>query len=227
MKTKLEIPSSVIKALNAIFDNWNECSKYSSADSDRRDTILQNLKRMQNPTDEETKLIDTLKLANVTSKAMREALEKKDPVLIEKFRHEVSKWLRGKFLYNRRNNYYIHVLSVQMRAVEDGTLSIKGPTIGENSWTKEITRFDAGWGEFNILPLKHVSRWNHQHEFEQVMTRYEECELSDITDAVENNKTAWVERYDNMKAAIEELANIELSEDTPCHPEHWAKYWNK
>lgn len=209
MKKKLEIPSSVIDAFNAIFDNWDECSKYSSADSERRDSILQNLKRMMNPTEEETNLIDKLTLANVTSEAMREALEKKEPVLIEKFRHEFSKWLRGKYLYNRRHGYYIRILSVKL----DGTLHIEGPTIIEEHEAKDITRFDNRDSEFNILPLKQVSRWNHQHEFEQVMAQFEECELSDITDAVENNKTAWVERYDKMKAAIEEFANIELPKD--------------
>lgn len=213
MKKKLEIPSSVIDAFNAIFDNWDECSKYSSADSERRDSILQNLKRMMNPTEEEANLIDKLTLANVTSEAMRGALEKKEPLLIEKFRHEFSKWLRGKYLYNRINHYYIRVLSAKLRSEEDGTLYIEGPTIIEEHEAKDITRFDNRDSEFNILPLKHVSRWNHQHEFEQVMARFEECELSDITDAVENNKKAWVERYDNMKAAIEEFANIELPKD--------------
>ena len=209
MKKKLEIPSFVIDAFNAIFDNWDECSKYSSADSERRDSILQNLKRMMNPTEEETNLIDKLTVANVTAEAMREALEKKEPVLIEKFRHEFSKWLRGKYIYNRRHHYYIRILSVKL----DDTLHIEGPTIIEEHEAKDITRFDNRDSEFNILPLKQVSRWNHQHEFEQVMAQFEECELSDITDAVENNKTAWVERYDNMKAAIEEFANIELPKD--------------
>ncbi len=209
MKKKLEIPSSVIDAFNAIFDNWDEYSKYSSADSERRDSILQNLKRMMNPTEEEANLIDKLTLANVTAEAMREALEKKEPVLIEKFRHEFSKWLRGKYLYNRIHHYYIRILSVKL----DDTLHIEGPTIIEEHEAEDITRFDNSDSEFNILPLKQVSRWNHQHEFEQVMAQFEECELSDITDAVENNKKAWVERYDNMKAAIEEFANIELPKD--------------
>jgi hypothetical protein len=209
MKKKLEIPRSVIDTFNAIFDNWDECSKYSSADSERRDSILQNLKRMMNPTEEETNLIDKLTVANVTAEAMREALEKKEPVLIEKFRHEFSKWLRGKYLYNRRHHYYIRILSVKL----DDTLHIEGPTIIEEHEAKDITRFDNRDSEFNILPLKQVSRWNHQHEFEQVMAQFEECELSDITDAVENNKTAWVERYDNMKASIDDFANIELPKD--------------
>ena len=213
MKKKLEIPSSVIDAFNAIFDNWDECSKYSSADSERRDSILQNLKRMMNPTEEEANLIDKLTLTNVTSEAMREALEKKEPLLLDKFRHEFYKWLRGKYLYNRIHHYYIRIISVKLRSDKDGTISIGGPTIIEEHESKDITRFDNRDTEFNILPLKQVSSWRHQQEFEQVMGRFEECELSDITDAVENNKKAWVERYDNMKVAIEEFANIELPKD--------------
>ena len=208
MKKKLEIPSSVIDALNAIFDNWEECRKYSTADSERREYILQSLKKMENPTDEETNLISTLKSANETATVMRAALEKKKPELMGNFRSEFSKWLLGKYLYNRRHQYYIRIFSVEMRSEEDGCMVIGGPTIIEERESKDITRFDNKDSEFNIFSLRYFNAWSHQTEFERFMSEYEECELSDIIDAVENNKKAWIERYDNMKASIEKLVNI-------------------
>lgn len=208
MKKKLEIPESVTKALKAVFDNKEEQRKYSTADICRRETILQNLKKMMNPSDAETAIITDLAVQIETAKVKSAELEKQEPVLADGFRKEFSKWLRGKYLYNHRHLYYICVRKVEFRPGNQRELYIEGPTVSEERALRDMTAFECGDKEYNILPLYAMSSWSYQNEFEQIMSGFEECEPSDIKDALDSKKKEWDEYHDNMKALVDEFSNI-------------------
>ena len=213
MKKKLEIPESVTKALKAFFDNRDEQRKYSTADISRRETILQNLKKMMNPSDAETTIITDLKLQIETAKVKSAELENKEPVLVDGFLKEFSKWLRGKYLYNHRHCYYIYVRKVDLQLGNHWELFIEGPTVSEERALRNMTAFECGDNEYNIMPLYELSPWNYQHEFEKIMSGFDECEPSDIKDALDSKKKEWDEYHDNMKASIDDFANIKLPKD--------------
>lgn len=212
MRKKLEIPESVTTALKAYFDNRDEQRKYSTSDIVRRETILQNLKKMMSPSDDETTMIEDLKVQIETAKVKSAELEKKEPVLVKTFQRELSKWLKGKYLYNHRHHYYIRVRSVDFRSVDHCELFIEGPTVIEERVSDNMTYYQYGEHEFNIIPLWQLSQWSYQTEFEKIMSRMDECELSDITDAVEAKKKEWDAFYDNMKTIIEGFANMDSHE---------------
>lgn len=213
MKKKLEIPESVAKALKAFFDNQEEQRKYSTADIVRRETILQNLKKMMNPSDAETNIITDLTVQIETAKVKSAELEKTEPVIADGFRKEFSKWLRGKYLYNHRHCYYIYVRKVEFRPGNQWQLFIEGPTVSEERALRDMTAFERCDNEYNIMPLYGMSSWSYQKEFEQIMSGFDECEPSDIKDALDSKKKEWDEYHDNMKASIDDFANIELPKD--------------
>ena len=213
MKKKLEIPESVTKALTAFFDNREEQRKYSTADITRRETILQNLKKMMNPSDAETNIITDLTAQIETAKVKSAELEKTEPVLADGFLKKFSKWLRGKYLYNHRHRYFIYVRKVEFRPGNQWQLFIEGPTVSEERALRDMTAFERCDNEYNIMPLYAMSSWSYQKEFEQIMSGFDECEPSDIKDALDSKKKEWDEYHDNMKASIDEFANIELPKD--------------
>lgn len=213
MKKKLEIPESVTKALKAFFDNREEQRKYSTADIVRRETILQNLKKMMNPSDAETTIITDLKLQIETAKVKSAELDQKEPVLVDGFLKEFSKWLRGKYLYSHRHCYYIYVRKVDLHPGNHWELFIEGPTVSEERALQNMTAFERCDNEYNIMPLYELSSWNYQNEFEKIMSGFDECEPSDIKDALDSKKKEWDEYHDNMKASIDDFANIELPKD--------------
>lgn len=213
MKKKLEIPESVTKALKAFFDNKDEQRKYSTADINRRETILQNLKRMMNPSDAETAIITDLTVQIETAKVKSAELEKQVPVIADGFHRELSKWLLGKYLYNHRHHYYIYVRKVEFRPGNQRDLFIEGPTVSEERALKNMTAFECGDKEYNFMPLYAMSSWSYQKEFEQIMSGFDECEPSDIKEAIDSKKKDWDEYHDNMKASIDDFANTELPKD--------------
>lgn len=214
MLKKLEIAEGVTAALKAMFDNQVERAKYSSSDIVRRETILHTIQKMQSPSDSETNMIDCLNTQISTAKTKSEALKNAVPGLIETFHREFSKWLCGKYLYNRKQNMYIHVLEAGLRSDDgDNTVYIKGPQVravkAVDTDDHEITAFVHGNGEYKFVALKYMTSQNYQSDFELLMRRFDECELSDITDAIDAKKKEWDEYYDAMKTEVDTLANIQ------------------
>ena len=212
----LEIAEGVTSALKAMFDNQVEQAKISSSDIVRRETILHIIQKMQSPTDYETNMLDTLSTQISTAKTQSEALKVAVPGLIETFQHEFSKWLSGKYLYNRKQNMYIHVLEAGLCSDDNdrNIAYIKGPQVRSvktvNKDGHEITAFAHGNGEYKFVALRYLSWQDYQSEFELLMRRFEECELSDITDAIDAKKKEWDDYYDAMKTEVETSANNQM-----------------
>ena len=162
---------------------------------------------MQFPSDSETNMMGCLNTQISTAKTKSEALKMAVPGLIETFQREFSKWLSGKYLYNRNQNMYIHVLEAGLCSDDNdrNIVYIKGPQVravkAVNKDGHEITAFSHGNGEYKFVALRYLSWQNYQSDFELLMRRFEECELSDITDAIDAKKKEWDDYYDAMKAA--------------------------
>lgn len=216
MIKQLEIAEGVTSALKAMFDNQIEKSKISSSDIVRRETILHTIQKMQFPSENETNMMNTLSTQISTAKAKFEALKVAVPGLIETFQREFSKWLTGKYLYNRKQNMYIHVRVAGLCSDDNdrNIVYIKGPQVRSvkavNKDGHEITAFSHGNGEYKFVALRYLSWQTYQSDFELLMHRFEECELSDITDAIDAKKKEWDDYYDAMKTEVETSLSNQL-----------------
>lgn len=205
----MESPLTPPKSLLAVFDEliqaraeYLECSS-SIRDNDSRDSVLDLLRRIENPSRNELNVLREISKSKEDKAAKLNAAETKLDRLCGKFHRECSKWLLGKLVHNSRHNHYMCVSSVTMEPSQGTTIVLHGPVLDDIRCEGGLVYTKKSEEEDILFAFGYIYDDDPRKQLSQMLERFSLCDIDDVKAAMDERKEAWAKHFDLMKAELD------------------------
>ena len=182
-------------------------------DIDGHMKVLDALRAIQEPTDEERKLIDTLEKTEIPKVAMKEDLISKINSTMVKFGQACNKWLSGQVVFDNRGYGYMLIKEVVgsdgkdkcgYKKIHDMDLYINGIFILPDAVSISHTINESS--QIQIADACILDNSDPVSSFSRILSRFKSCDIAEVIDALERRKVKCNKFYDDVIEKIQSTA---------------------
>ena len=217
METPIEISPSVIKTIKDIFDLREKRRAFlQTDDSACRDAALDALKKLKDPTGEESALMRQLASDANYKTSTIEQIDKDEAELYNRLLEELQTWLRGKYVHDERHRVYMLVHNVVMTEQGWGHVTIFGPSVED-----DVPSAHAVHTAVTLFEMASLDSNSIVDNLKRIMSRFKWCELSDMVNIVKLRRDNLVNAYNDMINQVELYPLLEMPEKSKVDVTKW------